>query len=99
MKTKLFQLLKESLADIDRQGSSKRVITYLIFLVMTTMVALVAFKVCSYDSISAMWKDLVMIFMVLIGAITSEKFTKRGIGLPADDGKVEGGELKGPREE
>ena len=82
IKKTFFGLIKESLSDIDKQGSSKRFMTYLVFIVMTGLVGLVAFKVTLYDSVASMWKDLVMIFLVLIGAITSEKFTKRGMDAP-----------------
>lgn len=70
------EFLKSVLSDVDGSGSSKRVATFVIlFLIVLISIGVTFFHATMQAQI---WEDLKYTFWLMMGFITSEKFTDRG---------------------
>lgn len=69
------EFFKSIFSDVDGQGSSKRVATFVILLLIVATVIGVTFFKASFQA--QMWEDLKYTFWLCLGFITSEKFTTR----------------------
>jgi hypothetical protein len=81
------EFFKYVFTDIDGQGSSKRVATFVILLLITAIVIGVTFFNAAFQEM--IWQDLIYTFLISMGLITSEKFTNRGkVNSESADGLV-----------
>jgi hypothetical protein len=71
----LTEIIKQILSDVDGQGSSKRMAAIWLLAIITVIAISVTFEWAKLNN--TIWTDLVIMFGICIGAITSEKFTKR----------------------
>lgn len=69
------EFIKSVFSDVDNQGSSKRVATFVILLLIFVTVIGVTFFNAAFQA--QMWEDLKYTFWLCLGFITSEKFTNR----------------------
>jgi hypothetical protein len=67
--------IQQIFSDIDGQGSSKRIAAFWILLIITA----IAIGVVFFDKriSETIWDNLILLFGLSMGLITSEKFTKR----------------------
>jgi hypothetical protein len=76
--------LQQILSDVDGQGSSKRVMSFGILGLISTIALGVTFFHATFQE--QVWQDLIVTLLAAFGLITSEKFTKRG---PAGSGATQ----------
>jgi len=69
------EFLKSVFSDVDNQGSSKRIATFIILLLIVFTVIGVEFFHATFQA--QIWEDLKYTFWLCLGFITSEKFTIR----------------------
>ncbi|MEP7319557.1 MAG: hypothetical protein ABI921_12475 [Panacibacter sp.] len=70
--------IKQMFSDVDGEGSFKRFGMFVILLLIFITVIGVTFFHASFQA--QIWEDLKFTFWIGLGFITSEKFTKRGMG-------------------
>ncbi len=69
------KFVQQILSDVDGQGSSKRVMSFAILALLSTIGLGVTFFHATFQQ--QIWQDLIFTLLAGFGLITSEKFTKR----------------------
>jgi uncharacterized protein (DUF983 family) len=69
--------IKQIFSDVDGQGSSKRLAAFWILVLISLIAIGNAFFKAFFNA--NVWESLVYLFAATLLAVTSEKFTKRGV--------------------